>query len=529
MEKAQTFQAYAAQAHFIDEMRMKTRAVAAREARLWDHFRTESAAAVINPDNVCAMLADLCRAYNDCMLRRLVDFAERIMETLFHWAQSFPEIEIELCWLPSGEAIATCGGINVEPSVDDVTDSCWYSICFLHALFDEGCVKRAAMLKKRDKGPIVDFLHLYARYLSIEGCRWTVMDSAEKRQFTDEPMRKCFVKGAQQLARLRDDIEILRSSNGLDPYLLFLYGKVLSQLGMVKAAAEAFRKAVVEMPYCWPAWQELAKILDDTFDVIELPDCWMKLLFAIDYYMNRQLPHGAIKALTLFKGTGAMKTPVFIFQAARICISVRELYRALKLYRKMTKLDHYCVWCMDMFASVLSIRRPQALKEELAALSNRCFEANPESPLALVVWGITISSFRSHDKAVRYFQRALEMNPLYSEAWVLLGNELILVKNLNGAEFAFCQGLAVDPTDTRLYYGLGEVCSQAGKPEFAIYWYSMAIKTKRHSTRAVLYLLQQLTLMKRTHHGRRLMRKCNIPYSDEYIAQLKQRCDIFLN
>uniref|UniRef100_A0A5S6QNU6 Integrase catalytic domain-containing protein n=1 Tax=Trichuris muris TaxID=70415 RepID=A0A5S6QNU6_TRIMR len=492
------------------KMPTMTRAVAARQARLWDHFKMEVSSPA-SPGNVCNMLADLCRAYNDCMLRRLTDIADRIMETLYHWQKKHPEIAIKLTWLPSGEVISSCGDVNVEPLLD-ISDDCWDSICFMHSLLDAGCLKRAAMLERRACGHILNFLHFFARYLSIEGCRWTTMNSAEKR--------KCFAKGAQKLARLRDDIERYEYCEGSDPYICFLYGKVLARLGMAKDAAEAFRRAVTDMPYCWPAWQELANILDDSIDVVQLPDCWMKLLFSIDYYMNRQLPAGAIKALTRFKGTGAMRTPVFIFQAARICASVRDLPRAVKLYHKMMKVDPNCLWSMDFFANILCVR---GMKHELASLALRCYQASPESPIALVVWGIVLSSFRSHDKAIECCQRALEKNPLYAEAWVLLGNELTAVRNLNGAEFAYCRGLAVDPSDTRLYYGLGEVYNDVLKPEFAAYWFSMAVKTKRNSTMSVIRLLDQYELLRARYFGKRLIRKLNIPFNEEYLMNLRNR------
>lgn len=38
-----------------------------------------------------------------------------------------------------------------------------------------------------------------------------------------------------------------------------------------------------------------------------------------------------------------------------------------------------------------------------------------------------------HTKAVKYFQRALKLNPQYLSAWTLMGHEFMEMKNTNAA------------------------------------------------------------------------------------------------
>lgn len=46
-----------------------------------------------------------------------------------------------------------------------------------------------------------------------------------------------------------------------------------------------------------------------------------------------------------------------------------------------------------------------------------------------------------HEKAVRYYQRAVQLHPTYGAAWTLMGHEYLEMKNSHAAIEAYRRGI----------------------------------------------------------------------------------------
>ncbi len=96
-----------------------------------------------------------------------------------------------------------------------------------------------------------------------------------------------------------------------------------------------------------------------------------------------------------------------------------------------------------------------------------------------------------HEKAVIYFQRALKLEPRNAGAWILIGHELMELKNSPSACIAYHHALGwytimigetvcleIDKKDCRAWYGLGQMYDILRMPSYAIYYYQQAHKCR---------------------------------------------------
>ena len=102
-------------------------------------------------------------------------------------------------------------------------------------------------------------------------------------------------------------------------------------------------------------------------------------------------------------------------------------------------------------------------------------------------------SLRSeHEKAIRYFKRAVQLDRTYLSAWTLMGHEYIELKNSNAAIEAYRRaagksttglcflaqtwltGLDVNQKDYRAWYGLAQAYELLSMHQYALYYFQKA-------------------------------------------------------
>jgi len=66
--------------------------------------------------------------------------------------------------------------------------------------------------------------------------------------------------------------------------------------------------------------------------------------------------------------------------------------------------------------------------------------------------GNCFSLQKEHDVAIRYFQRAVQVDPLFAYAYTLLGHEYVLVDELDKALAAFRNALRLDVRHYNAWY-----------------------------------------------------------------------------
>lgn len=146
--------------------------------------------------------------------------------------------------------------------------------------FDLKEYDRCAHFTKNCSKPKPRFLHLYARYLSIEKKK---LDNMTDTNCPPNPSEN------NDITELYRELKVDFYANKLDAFSIYLYGVVLRKLEIQNLAEAAFIKAVNLEPMLWCAWYELGKIIPDRSKIfsMQLPDHWMKWFFLGHTYLEQ--------------------------------------------------------------------------------------------------------------------------------------------------------------------------------------------------------------------------------------------------
>jgi len=95
---------------------------------------------------------------------------------------------------------------------------------------------------------------------------------------------------------------------------------------------------------------------------------------------------------------------------------------------------------MDTYSHLLYVQQQRV---ELAYLAQRAVKIDKYRVETCCILGNYFSLHGEHQKALRFFHRALKLNPLCLDAWTLLGQEYMELKNSNDAIQSYSKALGM--------------------------------------------------------------------------------------
>jgi anaphase-promoting complex subunit 3 len=104
------------------------------------------------------------------------------------------------------------------------------------------------------------------------------------------------------------------------------------------------------------------------------------------------------------------------------------------------------------------------------------------------VVGNCFSLQREHDAAIRFFDRAVQVDPWFAYAHTLCGHEHSFNENLDKAMACFRNALRIDVRHYNAWYGLGSIFYRQERLELAEYHFRKAANINNNSTALQCYL-----------------------------------------
>lgn len=216
-------------------------------------------------------------------------------------------------WL--AELNHTLSHISLAPDeYPDISNGCGdetETYLLAKSYFDLKEYDRSAYFTKDCASPTIRFLHLYARYLSIEKKK---LDNMTDKNCPPDPTKN---------TDLRELCTVLKNDsyeNKLDGYCLYLYGIILRKLDLGSLAIEVFAQAVNAAPLIWGAWQELGQLIPDrnAINTLHLPDHWMKHFFLAHMCMQQLNNDEALQIYYNLQEQGFTKSSYILAQMAML-------------------------------------------------------------------------------------------------------------------------------------------------------------------------------------------------------------------
>lgn len=190
------------------------------------------------------------------------------------------------------------------------------------------------------------------------------------------------------------------------------------------------------------------------------------------------------------------------FQTGFVLMSIGRAYyemvdysSAARAYQWARKIDPYRLNGLEIYSTVLWHMKKEV---ELAALAQDAISLDRHSPYAWCVLGNCFSLQREHDAALKFFQRALQLNPTLSYPYTLCGHEYFTNEDFEKGITCYRNALRIDPRHYNAWFGIGHINFRQEKYSMAEYHFRRAQQINPRSSVLRCYLGMALVKLKRS-------------------------------
>ncbi|ESO99705.1 hypothetical protein LOTGIDRAFT_141725, partial [Lottia gigantea] len=166
-------------------------------------------------------------------------------------------------------------------------------------------------------------------------------------------------------------------------------------------------------------------------------------------------------------------------QVAKAYYDLADYHKAKRLFEEIRRMEPYYIDSMDLYSTTLWHLQ---LEVELSTLAKDLTELDKHSPQAWCATGNCFSLQQEHDLAIKFFQRALQVDPDCSYAYTLLGHEYVITEELDKAMACFRNAVRVDMRLYIAWYGIGQIYHKQEKYNLAELHFRRALSINPESS-----------------------------------------------
>ncbi|XP_034656582.1 cell division cycle protein 27 homolog isoform X2 [Drosophila subobscura] len=152
---------------------------------------------------------------------------------------------------------------------------------------------------------------------------------------------------------------------------------------------------------------------------------------------------------------------------------MRDYEAAVVLFEGIHKAEPCRLDYMEIYSTSLWHLQKEV---ELSSLAQDLISQNKNSPVTWCVSGNCFSLHKEHETAIKFFKRAVQVDPDFVYSYTLLGHELVLTEEFDKAMDYFRAAVVRDPRHYNAWFGIGTIYSKQEKYELAEIHYMKALK-----------------------------------------------------
>uniref|UniRef100_A0A8C1L3U7 Cell division cycle protein 27 homolog n=1 Tax=Cyprinus carpio TaxID=7962 RepID=A0A8C1L3U7_CYPCA len=165
---------------------------------------------------------------------------------------------------------------------------------------------------------------------------------------------------------------------------------------------------------------------------------------------------------------------------------------------KVRRIESYRVEGMEIYSTTLwHLQKDVAL----SALSKDLTDMDKNSPEPWCVAGNCFSLQREHDIAIKFFTRAIQVDPSFAYAYTLLGHELVLTEELEKALGCFRNAIRLSKRHYNAWYGLGMIYYKQEKFNLAEIHFKKALSINPQSSVLLCHIGVVQHALKKSDHA----------------------------
>lgn len=155
------------------------------------------------------------------------------------------------------------------------------------------------------------------------------------------------------------------------------------------------------------------------------------------------------------------------------------------LFQEMRDLDPYRKEFTEYLSTTLWHLQDEV---ELSALAQDLTSGDKMSPQAWCAAGNCFSLQKEHENAIKFFQRAAQVNPNFAYSYTFLGHEYITIEELDKALTCFRTAARLDPRHYNAWYGIGLVFFKQERFQLAEIYFRKAVDINPQSPALMCHL-----------------------------------------
>ncbi|KAH8996562.1 TPR-like protein [Lactarius hatsudake] len=325
------------------------------------------------------------------------------------------------------------------------------------------------------------FLSLYSQYLASEKTAlrdWNKLDMDQSQPGV--PVNTSLL-GLYETASSVD--------NKKDPWILFLRGLLLHRLKRREEAIECALLSLQHYLWNWSTWDLLSNLINDGEELFSLlpllpiPSVHPLVhLFQIRTLNTLHQPSENELGLCdrLLSPENFSGSLWIMSLRANVLYHLHDFSAAEEQFEKILKVDPCRIDDIDVYSNILYVTENRLT---LSRLAHDFLALDKDRPEVCCLVGNHYSLRAEHEKAIRYFRRATQLDRTYLSAWTLMGHEYVEMKNSHAAIEAYRGAVDVNRKDYRAWYGLGQAYELLNMHQYALHYYQHATALRPYDVR----------------------------------------------
>lgn len=187
------------------------------------------------------------------------------------------------------------------------------------------------------------------------------------------------------------------------------------------------------------------------------------------------------KAIELFSALSPhqLNTGWVLCNLGRAHFELAEYHQAVQLFSEVRRLEPHRLEGMEYYSTALWHLQKEVM---LSTLAQELTEFDKESSEAWCATGNCFSLQKEHDIAIKFFQRAVQVDPNFAYAYTLLGHEYVMTEELDKAMSCFRNAIRIDPRHYNAWYGVGMIFYKQEKFQLAEVHFKKALTMNPQSS-----------------------------------------------
>ncbi|KAI0047771.1 TPR-like protein [Auriscalpium vulgare] len=274
-----------------------------------------------------------------------------------------------------------------------------------------------------------------------------------------------------------------------DPWTLFLRGLLLHRLNRRDEALEMTLLSLQQYMWNWSAWSLLSHLINDSEELFSLLPLMplpvthpLVQLFQIQTLNSLHQPSENELGFCDRLLSSEFYPQSLWIMSLRACVlyHLHDFRQAAIQFEKILTLDPYRIDDIDVYSNILYVTENRL---ELSKLAHKFLALDKDRPEVCCLVGNHYSLRAEHEKAIRYFRRATQLDRTYLSAWTLMGHEYVEMKNSHAAIEAYRRAVDVNRKDYRAWYGLGQAYELLNMHQYALHYYQHATSLRPYDVR----------------------------------------------